>query len=186
MNKLIFTIAFFTLCATARAQINKDTVGLNLPVKDNQLIYTGVVEINGKTKDDLFRNAQQWFIDNFYSQKGVIQDKDKEAGLIFGRGAYYYSSKSGIGYINWASNITVEIECKDNKYRYWFYHMVISNYDSGNSTFDIEQLLGTVLGTQKWPWTKSAAKNALVRNDEVIKSAIVSLKNAMETTVTDF
>jgi len=187
MKKLIFTIAFFTVCVTANAQIDKDTVGLNLPVKDGQVIYTGVVEIDGKTKDDLYRNAQQWFIDGFYSQKDVIQDKDKEDGLVFGRGVFYFFSGVGLGQdVNWANHVTIKIECKDNKYRYSFYNMVIVNYDSGNTNFDIEQLLGAVLGTQKWPWTKNAAKNALTTSDDLVKKAILSLKNGMAKTTTDF
>jgi len=35
---------------------------LDLPVKEGQIIYTGVVEADGKTKDELYKNAQQAFI----------------------------------------------------------------------------------------------------------------------------
>src|ERR1700761_2725511 len=151
MKKLIFTLAFISAFITAKAQINKDTVGLNVPVKDGQVIYTGVVEVAGKTKDDLYRNAQQWFIDYFYSQKDVIQNKDKEDGLLFGRGVFYFTIGVGLGQtVNWANHVTIKIECKDNKYRYSFYNMLANNYDSGGTNFNIEQVLGVILGTQKW------------------------------------
>jgi hypothetical protein len=186
MKKLLFTIAFFIVCVTANAQINKDTVGLNLPVRDGQLIYTGVVAVEGRTKDDLYRNAQQWFIDNFYTQKDVIQDKDKEDGLIFGRGIYYFYSTNSLGQnFNWTNHLTMKIECKDNKYRYLFYNMVI--YDDSNNYFSIEQALQFILGTQKWSWgTKNVAKRMFISNDVLIKNAVLSLKTAMEKTTDDF
>ncbi len=186
MKKIIFTIAFFTACIAAHAQINKDTVGMNLPVKDGQVIYTAVVLVDGKTKNDLYQNAQQWFMDYFSSQKNVIQADDREDGLVFGRGILYFSTTYTLSYINWASHITFKIECKDNKYRYSFYNMVINNYDSGNSNYDIEQLLGTILGTQNWPYTKSEAQKVLIKNDTTIKSAISSLEKAMKKTTSDF
>jgi len=64
--------------------------------------------------------------------------------------------------------------------------MVVYNYDSGNNGYDLEVLLGQVLGTQKWPWTKNAAKNALTNCDYLIKKAIVNFKDNMAATTTDF
>jgi hypothetical protein len=187
MKKLIFTIVFFTACITAKAQVNKDTVGLNLPVTNGQVIYTGVVEVDGKTKEDLYKNAQQWFMDFFSSQKDVIQDKDKEEGIVFGEVNLYFFSGTGLGATqNWTNHFTIKIECKDNKYRYSFYNMLISTNPSDNTNYYIEQLLGQVLGTQKWPWTKNAAKNALISNGGQIRTAILSLKAAMGKTTTDF
>ena len=189
MKKIIFTIALFTVCITANAQINKDTVGLNLPVRDGQVIYTGVVEVAGKTKDNLYRSAQQWFINYFNGAKNFTQDKDEKDALVYGRGTLNFTSGIGIGLLTsvvWGDDVTIKIECKDNKYRYSFYNMVINYVGSGYPDFDIEQVLGGVLGTQKWPWTKNAAKNVLTHNDEQVKNAILSLKNAMGKTTTDF
>ena len=186
MKKLIFTIAFFTVCVTADAQVNKDTVGLNLPITAGRVIYTGVVEAAGKTKADLYRNAQQWLIDAFYNQNGVIQDKDKDAGLVFGQGVFNFSMGVELGSVNWINHFTIKIECRDNKYRYSFYNIVINYAASGNTGFDIEQVLGILLGTQKWPLPKKAASKVLVQNDVLIKNVILSLKNAMATTTSDF
>jgi len=188
MKKLIFTIALFTICVTANAQINKDTVGLSLPVKDGQVIYTEVVEVAGKTKVDLYRNAQQWFINYFGGIKNFMQDNDTEDALVCGQGTLNFNSGVGIGLLTnviWGDDVTIKIECKDNKYRYSFYAMVIKN-PSDNSEYEIEQVLGAVLGTQKWPWTKNAAKEVLIHNDEKLKSAISFLKNDMKKTTTDF
>lgn len=187
MKKLSLIITFLVFCAAANAQVKKDTVGLNIPVSNTQVIYTGVVDVPGKTKDELFRNAQQWFINAFPSQKDVIQDKDNENGIVYGRIVLYFSSGVGLGVkVNFADHLTVKIECKDGKYRYAFYNMAISNYDSGNSSFDIEQILGQVLGTQKWPWSKNAAKNTLKSNDSFIRSAVDHLKRGMAVTMPDF
>jgi len=187
MKKLIFTIAFFTVCVTANAQINQDTVGLNLPIMDGRVIYTGVIDVAGKTKDDLFRNAQQWLIEAFYNQKDVIQNKDKEDGLVIGQGILNFSSSAGLSAVNWANHVTIKIECKDSKYRYSFYNIVNTSDVFGPASYDIEQVLGFILGAQKWPLTKNAAKSMLKRNDEVVKNVILSLENAMaKTTTTDF
>jgi hypothetical protein len=186
MKKLIFTIAFFTACVTAKAQINKDTVGLNLPVKNGEVIYTAVVEVDGKTKDELYRNAQQWFINYFDGAAKFTQDVDKNDAYVCGRGVLKFTSGLRLdANVLWGNDVTIKIECKDNKYRYTFYLMVIKDI-TDNAEYAIEQISGAVLGTQKWPWSKNAAKNVLIQNDEKLKSAISFLKSDMEKTTTDF
>lgn len=186
MKKLIFTIAFFTACVTAKAQINKDTVGLNLPVKNGEVIYTAVVEVDGKTKDELYRNAQQWFINYFDGAAKFTQDVDKNDAYICGRGVLKFTSGIRLdANVLWGNDVMVKIECKDNKYRYAFYGMVIKDI-TDNAEYQIEQILGAVLGTQKWPWSKNAAKNVLLNNDAKLKSAISFLKGDMQKTTTDF
>lgn len=186
MKKLISTLAFFTACITARAQINKDTVGLNLNVQAGQVIYTGVVNAEGLTKDELYRNAQQWFIDYFYNSKNLIQDKDKKDALVCGRGILSFYAGIGLGSTaHWADNVAIKIECRDNKYRYTFYGMIFKDI-ADNTEYPADHILGVVLGTQKWPYLKSAAKNALKENAKNIKDAITDLKNTMANAPTDF
>ena len=186
MNKIIFTIVFLTAFITAKAQINKDTVGLNIPVKNNEVIYTEVVNVNGKTKDELYRNAQQWFINYFDGTAKFTQDVDKNDAYIIGRGVLKFTSGIRLdANVLWGNDVTVKIECKDNKYRYTFYGMVIKDI-TDNAEYQAEQILGAVLGTQKWPWSKNAAKNVLIHNDEKLKSAISFLKADMQKTITDF
>lgn len=48
------------------------------------LEYVEVKEVDGMTKDQLFKNARMWVNDNFKSGKDVIQIQDKESGEITG------------------------------------------------------------------------------------------------------
>ena len=188
MKKLITLGLSALLYLSANAQVNKDTVGINLPFKDSNLLYTGVVTISNKTKIDLYKNAQQWFVDYFNSSKAVIQNQDKEDGLIVGKGILKFASKIGMGMtMPFGDNVTVKIECKDGKYRYSFYDISITYFYNGTTDFTIDEVMDKLLGRKtRWGWSKKVAKGVLANGDEKVKESIAALNQAMNKTPTDF
>ncbi|MHA4844471.1 DUF4468 domain-containing protein [Flavitalea antarctica] len=83
--------------------------------------YTGVVEVSGMTKDQLFANARQWFNKTFVSSNQVIQIADKESGELSGKGIMqlrFTSTFNGSKKQEAYSDFTLDIAIKDGKYKY--------------------------------------------------------------------
>ena len=51
----------------------KDTVGLKIPVTDGAVIYERVFDVPGKSKADLYKNAQLWFADHYVNSNNEIE-----------------------------------------------------------------------------------------------------------------
>ena len=85
----------------------QDTL-INLPIQDGKIFYEHVYQDSGKTKNDLFIKSKDVFLRLFPNTKGVIQDEDKENGIVTGKG--YFKAPALI-------KCTIRIISKDNKYK---------------------------------------------------------------------
>jgi len=81
-----------------------------------------IINLDGKSKDDIYLSANGWFVDNFNSAESVIQFQDKEAGKIMGKytlevqeSTYVFRIKS-----------TLSIDIKDNKARVKIYDPMVA------------------------------------------------------------
>jgi len=70
-----------------------------------------IINLDGKTKDVIYINANAWFVDNLNSAESVIQFQDKEAGKIVGK---YTADIQETMYI-FRVKSTLSIDIKDNK-----------------------------------------------------------------------
>jgi len=168
----------------------KDTVGLKLPVKDGRLVYEGIVNVTGKSKTDLYNNAKQWFVDYFRSSKDVIQNEDKELGRIVGKGIILLNIKYNFAYGRmWPDRITIQIDCKDEKYRYRIYDMTMTipgedlgtyGYKSAKEVTDTE-ILNRLTNSKdnKSSLTKGMCLKVVKQIDIETTNAIISLNKAM-------
>ena len=165
----------------------QDTVGLKLPIKEGRLVYEGIINTPSKSKMDLYNNAKQWFVDYFKSSKDVIQNEDKEQGRITGKGIIFIYLKSfGITH-SYNDKITIQIDVKDDKYRYRIYDMVAtvpSVYTDMTGTlpahdFTPEDLIGKLTGTGKASFTKNQCRKLLESTNSETLSTIASLITAM-------
>lgn len=80
----------------------------------HKFTYTGVVDVPGMTKTDLYVAARSWFVSEYRSADDVIQMEDKEAGRIIGKGFSLVQWQMATRYVKH----TVQIDLKDGKYRY--------------------------------------------------------------------
>jgi hypothetical protein len=103
--KVFYLILFTVISLSAIAQ--KDTL-INLPMQDGKIFYEHVYQ-RGMTKNDLFIKSKDVFLRLFPDTKGVIQDEDKENGIISGKG--YFSMPMTM------IKCTIRILVKDNKYK---------------------------------------------------------------------
>lgn len=77
--KQLMVAAIFLITNNCYSQ---DTLHYAFSLKDNKVYYERVIEIPGKKKENLYMITKSWGVNNFNSQKDVVQADDKEAGII--------------------------------------------------------------------------------------------------------
>jgi hypothetical protein len=101
-----------------------------LPKVEGQYEFSEVVQLDSSfKKDGLYRNAKLFFANAFKSAKDVLQYDDREEGKTVGKGNVQ-SIESQAAFLNyftetWVVNFTLEIHCKDGKYKYRIYDISI-------------------------------------------------------------
>jgi len=116
MKKLLVVFLLMPFMSFSQTQEEK-YAKLNIPWQENQIIYTGVVNAEGKSKDQIFNSAKFWFTENFRSSKSVLEIDDREMGVLSGRA---WSSVTMIddGLTDFRGWYQIIIEVKDGRYRY--------------------------------------------------------------------
>jgi hypothetical protein len=180
---LILLAALFTI--SVKAQI-KDTVGLNLPLKEGKIYYEGIVEVPGKTKTQLYASAKRFLLESFVSSKAVIESEDKEDGNISGKGINPVILKLNFLYNgNFSDEMIIQIDCKDGKYRYRFYDFrlkptgFVGNTPNAWPEANYNDLLGDLIGTSKTHYTKKQEIFLLKDNDNDVRNLIAKLHQKM-------
>ena len=125
----IFLGAFF---AQAYGQVD------TMPKADGLYGYMEVISVDSLNKDALFNNAKTFFVDVFKSAKDVIQYEDKPEGKIIGKGLITVTgNQNKVMGQSWERKIkayfSIEILCKDNKYKYRIYDITLKSYDQYTS-----------------------------------------------------
>ena len=155
-----------------------------LPLKDGKVTYSDVIQIQGVSKDEMYKRAKHWFIDTFNSGKDVIQLDDKENGEVIGKGCFkvlwmvsFYSTQS----INvWK---TIKIQIKDDRFRYEISDFKMKNYYLPSENASISDV-----GIPLEVWNKghdSNNKKFYPKINNQITALIKSLENALEKNVND-
>lgn len=127
MKKLIFILYFF------------------IPAFCFAQEYTEVVQVEGKTAQQLYTSAREWFAKTFVSANDVIQMEDPTSGKIIGKGSNHiaegYVVGKGIATIfttmDWYPNYTLKIEVKDGRYKYELTDIKIKSIDSFGNTAEV-------------------------------------------------
>lgn len=137
MKKIMLLVLLFFSCATysqivTRAEIEsvvgddidfvktalniRDKYGLD---KNNAITNTYVIDVPGKTKEQIFVEANNWFVHSFVNSKSVIDFNDKEEGVIIAKGyiphVASHNSIGGASEINaW---VIIRVDIKNHKFR---------------------------------------------------------------------
>ena len=126
MKKLL-VLAFIIFAKSAFAQ--KDTVGLNVPFVNNTVVYEKVFDVPSAPKDLLYSNAGLWFAETHpYVQDTQLQLVDPALSRVVGRIKSYTVVVTDkvlwqTYYGNITYNFTLQVDCKDNKYRIRIYNI---------------------------------------------------------------
>jgi hypothetical protein len=106
---------------------------------------TGIFEVEGKSKSELFSSINKWISINYNSSKNVIQMNDLESGTIIVKGINEVRTKNAFKklYPNSAPefnyykfNHLIEINIKDNRYRIIYRTIDIASVISPNDHFN--------------------------------------------------
>ncbi len=124
--KKIFILAFIIFAKSAFAQ--KDTVGLNVPFANNTVVYERVFDVPNAPKNLLYSNAGLWLAETHpYIGKTELQLGDPVLSRVAGRvtSSIVTSNKFlwKTNYLTLTYNFTLQIDCKDNKYRIRIYNI---------------------------------------------------------------
>jgi len=111
MRKLSLLLAFIPLFSTAQEFISPDTT---FERQSLQWVYTGVILTDSTaTKDQLYQKSRQWFSEAFESAKSVIDNADKEEGVIYGKATIMLKKD-----VDGVVSFNIEIRCKDGRVKY--------------------------------------------------------------------
>lgn len=137
MKKQLLTLLLFVSATIAFAQRGKNQL-VTLPVDStNQLIsYSGVIQVEGATQNDLYLRSREWFAKKLNSIRDVIQMDDREAGKVIGKvnSAGYYTIL--LTQFPYRLTYTISITSKDGRYRYEISSIYIK--DGPASTLPLE------------------------------------------------
>lgn len=177
MKLIISTIGLLFVTISSYSQ---DKLLDILPLVEGRVTYTGIVQVDDVSSDELYNRAKRWFVDTYKSGKDVIQLDDKENGEIIGKGFFeemwmvtFYGGQN----VNvWQ---TIKVQMKDGRYRYEItdfrmkYFVSASQYTS-SSNVDV--------ALEEWNKGRDANnKKFYPKIDSHIKSLIESLDKAMKT-----
>jgi hypothetical protein len=174
---LFFALIFISSCS---AFAQKDTTGLNIPVKDGSVVYERIAEIPGKSKADLYKNAKQWLVDYFKNSRDVIQSEDKEDGTLVGKGILPVLFNGALGtQVVYDDKLSIQIDCKDGKYMVRIYGQTLSSPGGGQVTTTPEELIAKLMGRGWSPLNDKQARRMLESMNGEMLSALASVNRAM-------
>ena len=121
---LVFAFIIFTKSAFAQ----KDTVGINIPFSNNAVVYEKVFDVPNAPKNLLYSNAALWFAQTHpYGGDTQLRLADPVLSRVVGR---VKSSSGGTYKVLWQTqyytfdfDFTLQVDCKDNKYRIRVYNI---------------------------------------------------------------
>jgi len=78
--------------------------------------FTSIILVDSSfTKDLLYQKVRQWFAETYNSSKNVIDNADKDEGVIYGKGIFEMTEKI-MGYVEY----NISVRCKKGKVKYLF------------------------------------------------------------------
>ena len=129
MKKILLLIMTISIFGSVYAQKSKkeernvisefEEMKKNFTESNGEWVFSKVIPANKISKDEIYNKALEALSKIYKDSKDVIQNKDKDAGIIIGKGF----TDSDIRTINWASICRnrcwhlIKIEVKEGRYR---------------------------------------------------------------------
>jgi hypothetical protein len=172
--------------ANATDDIAIDSVYRSLRIADGQYAYTGIIELDTSVgRDELYRRGRLFLAD---SRLAVFfpQYEEREEGRVIGRGSFAIGDTRSLlaANINWSVSFSMELICKDQKYRYSIDKFIIEarNDIPGKENFPISYLtmnLDEAYVTMHLGGQKKINRRLFVFMNERLHGIIADLRAAM-------
>lgn len=91
--------------------------------------YSEVVEVSGKSIDQLYASAREWFALTFKSANNVLQMDDPISGILIGKGFENFSEST----LEWNLYFTIKVMVKDGKYKCEMFDFFVTTKSSGET-----------------------------------------------------
>jgi hypothetical protein len=186
MKKTILIALLAVLCLSAKAQT------IQIPVIDGIYQYQEVVNLDSNIykKGNLYNNSKLYFVDSYKSAKDVIQYDDKDQGKVIGKGFFSISTNQKYnlmftGNIKWDVYYTIEIFCKNGRYRYRIYDIYINDFETaenGQSRSMESVPVSNLSSLRKESWYKKGVDKLSLDMPAEFVSSITTLKSYMAKT----
>ncbi|WP_183576268.1 DUF4468 domain-containing protein [Mucilaginibacter sp. X5P1] len=156
MKKLL-VLALIIFAKSAFAQ--KDTVGLNVPFVNNTVVYERVFNVPGASKNLLYSNAGLWFAETHpYVQDTQLELVDPVLSRVVGRIKSYTVVVTDkvlwqTYYGNITYNFTLQVDCKDDKYRIRIYNI---QDILGNDYTPVDNLMFALISSKSYTLANAA------------------------------
>jgi len=180
MKKLLVLALIIIFAKSAFAQ--KDTVGLNVPFVNNTVVYERVFDVPNAPKNLLYSNAGLWLAETRpYVADTQLELADPVLSRVVGR---ITSSTTGsykqlwqTNYYTITYNFTLQVDCKDNKYRIRIYN--IQNV-SGTVYTPVEDLMQSLINSKS-----VTLANGVVFKTADLKQHFQALNAVIDSVLTD-
>jgi Domain of unknown function (DUF4468) with TBP-like fold len=174
------------LDANATDDISIDSLYRSLRVSDGQYAYRGIIQLDSSSgKDELYRRARLFLAD---SRLAVFfpQYEEKAEARVIGRGNFAIGDTRSLlaANITWTVSFSMELICKDGKYRYSIDKFIIEarndipgkeNFPITHSTMNLDEAYVTMhLGGQK-----KIERRLFVFMNERVRGIIADLRAGM-------
>ena len=158
---------------------------ISLSLSAQKLTFTGVVEVDSISQDDLYKRGLIWFAKAFVSPNDVIQIKDQEQGLIMAK-AYTTYSPTRITQASAEGKVSYNfsIYFKEGRYKYVVTDFYYEPYKQGSGFMkpailtEDKDCPDPVPMAVNWSNRVWADIKAQVRSD--MKTLVVSMANGMK------
>jgi hypothetical protein len=165
MKKLILLISL--------GLISLASWGQSMPKNTNGKIeYTEVIEIPNTSQKELYNRAKKWFVKTYKSPKDVIQ-VDTEDG-ISGFGALEILIKNAIAGSTINGKYSIQVDFKDNKFRYSFTNIYYLLSGAEFTTEKIQEFADKRTAKGKEPMNEH--KQYIEQTNQYFKDLATSLK----------
>lgn len=189
--KNLIVLVFILIAKTSTAQ-QKDTLGLNTPFINGEIVYQKVFNAPGKSQAQLFSNAQLWFVKH-YRTPNSIQILDEATARVAGNGIELLTFKGILGIDgNYDTNLTIQIDSKNGRYRVRIFNITIQTEDANKvkRVLYAEQLMNDLVGIKTNPdlinyanpFNKNQSKRALQSLNTLVDNMISSIDQTMNDT----
>lgn len=187
MKNLIVLV--FVLIAKITFAQQKDTVGLNTPFFNGEVVYQKIFRTPNKSAAQLFSNAQLWFIKHSRNPNS-IQIQDEATGRVVGSSIELLTFKGMLGIDGtYDTNMTIQIDSKNGRYRARIFNIVIKAEDANKVKIFInaEQLMNDLAGIKTNaalvgyanPFNKNQSKRALQSLNTLVDNVMSSINQTM-------
>ena len=145
-------------------------------VDGSDVVFTKVFENIPGTKDEIYSKVISYFATAYKSANNVIQQQDKDAGVVIGKGIFpdIYQEKVFLSIASWDCRHTIRIDIKDGRVR-----VVIS---ADQYVFDVQNLniIGLYPLNQNQKYNKKTYAKVFMGLCQTVNTTFDSIEKALK------